>query len=71
MLQGEFTTYLHKNPPKNYEKDNGDDIVIVLIIFNATWVFHCKFILFILKEIILSVDRQASWPESHTADFVT
>lgn len=36
MLQREFTTCLHKNPQKNYDKDNGDDIVIVLIIFNAT-----------------------------------
>ena len=37
MLQREFTTCLNKNPQKNYDKDNGDDIVIVLIIFNATW----------------------------------
>lgn len=71
MLQREFTTCLHKNPQKNYDKDNGDDIVIVLIIFNSTWVFHCKFILFLPTEIILSVDRQASWPESHSVDFVT
>lgn len=71
MLQRAFTTCLHKNPQEDYDNDNGDDIVIVLIIFNATWVFHYKFTLFILKEIILSVDRQASWPESHSVDFVT